>query len=60
MVLLTIWKESHIVTGVVQRISGKNLRAEPGAETHRDMGSKGGDLCSVFSDTEVRVLTGYQ
>lgn len=45
---------------MVQGISGKSLRAEPGAETHTDMGSKGGNLCSVFSDTTVRFLTGYQ
>lgn len=59
--LLKILEEPHIVTGImVQGISGKSLRAEPGAETHTDMGSKGGDLCRVFSDTTVRFLTGYQ
>lgn len=41
---------------MVQGISGKSLRVEPGAERYRDMGSKGGDLCIVFSDTEVRFL----
>lgn len=44
---------------MVQGISGKSLRVEPGAEMYRDMGSKGGDLCVVFADTEVRFLTGY-